>query len=209
MPCSFQKSKLALWGLLVFALVSIVSGLAAHQWGFFEQFSSLERGGISATERQYAEQRADLCGAGNATGIGLKGDYFTNLNASGSPASSRIDKLIDFDAAFDAPRTATEALVSPRSIRWTGWIKPPLNGRYRFHFDAPGVTVTVANQVVSGAGAKPNAEIEMAIGRFYPVLIEAKSIDTSYPGRWRLEWTAPHGLRYLVPTALLFIPSSP
>ncbi|MFN9709164.1 MAG: PA14 domain-containing protein [Burkholderiales bacterium] len=204
-----QKTKFRRWRMLTFSIVAASSLVAANRMWFSPPLSSPEKGGIAATERQYAEQRANLCGAGNAIGVGLKGDYFINPDASGAPALSRIDKLIDFDAGFDAPQAIASAFTVPRSVRWTGWIKPPLNGRYRFHFDAPGVTVTVAHQLVSGWGADPNASVDMAIGRFYPILIEAKSIHTSYTGRWRLEWTAPHGLRYLVPTALLFMPSNP
>lgn len=156
-------------------------------------------------ESHYAAQRADLCGAGNAIGVGLKGEYFSAPDYAGKLNLTRTDKLIDFDSSFDAGPEL--ALGKPRSVRWTGWIKPPLSGRYRFHLDAPGATVTIARQIVSGPGAQPEASVEMAIGRFYPITIEVRNVDPTYAGRWSLEWTAPHGMRYVVPTALLFMPT--
>jgi hypothetical protein len=204
-----KPTKSRHWTIAILGLVGLSSLMAVDRLWLSKRPSEAAGEAVAATERQYAQQRADLCGAGNAVGVGLRGDYFLGPGASGEPASRRTDKVIDFDAGFDVPRAADGTPVSPQSIRWTGWIKPPLNGRYRFHFDAPGVTVTVARQIVSGPGADPDASVEMAIGRFYPIVIEANRIDPGHPGRWRLEWTAPHGLRYLVPTALLFMPSNP
>ncbi|MES2888974.1 MAG: PA14 domain-containing protein [Pseudomonadota bacterium] len=169
--------------------------------------SSGTHGGVDDIERKYAQQRADMCGAGNAVGVGLKGEYYAEPDLKGPVLLSRVDPLIDFDNRFEWP--AEQAAAAPRSVRWTGWIKPPLAGRYRFHADAPGLKVSVANQVVAGVGAADNAGVDMALGRFYPVTVEAQALDANHPGRWRFEWTAPHGMRYLVPTALLFVPVIP
>lgn len=163
--------------------------------------------GVDDIERKYAQQRADMCGAGNAVGVGLKGEYYAEPALKGPVLLSRVDRLIDFDNRFEWP--AEQAATAPRSARWTGWIKPPLAGRYRFHADAPGLKVSVANQIVAGVGASSNAGVDMALGRFYPVTVEAQTLDANHPGRWRFEWTAPHGMRYLVPTALLFVPVIP
>jgi hypothetical protein len=162
--------------------------------------------GVDDYERKYAQQRADLCGAGNAVGVGLKGEYFADTGMTGPVLLSRVDRFVDFDGQFDWP---ADQSARPQSARWSGWIKPPLAGKYRFHADAPGMKVMVANQFVAGDGAPADAAVAMALGRFYPITIEARRLDPAFAGRWRLEWTAPHGMRYVVPTALLFMPVIP
>lgn len=156
-------------------------------------------------ELNYAKQRADLCGAGNAVGVGLRGEYFSAPDLGGSALLTRVDRTVDFDASFELP---PEHAAHVRSIRWTGWIKPPVAGKFRFHVDAPGMRVKVTHQWVAGEGAPPDAAVAMALGRFYPITVEISAIDASFQGRWRLEWTAPHGLRFLIPTALLFGPTA-
>jgi hypothetical protein len=46
----------------------------------------------------------------------------------------------------------------------------------------------------------------MAAGRFYPIQIELAR-SAAVEQALRLEWTAPHGARYVVPKALLFAPT--
>jgi hypothetical protein len=159
---------------------------------------------LSSLELKYAQQRADLCGAGNAVGVGLRGEYFAQADLAGPALLTRIDRFVDFDAGFDWPSDQAR----PRSARWAGWIKPALTGAYRFHADAPGLKVSVGPRVVADAAAHINEPVEMALGRFYPITIEAPHLDAGFNGRWRLEWTAPHGMRYVVPTALLFMPTN-
>jgi hypothetical protein len=51
-----------------------------------------------------------------------------------------------------------------------------------------------------------DAAIDMASGRYYPILLEARRLD-ALNGRLKLEWTTPYGARYVVPRGLLFVPS--
>lgn len=156
-------------------------------------------------ELKYAKQRADLCGAGNAVGGGLRGEYFSAPGLVGAVLLSRIDRSIDFDAGLELP---AEHAGHVRSVRWTGWIKPPVAGHFQFHADAPNLRVKVTQDWVAGEGALNEATTAMALGRFYPITVELSSINPSYQGRWRLEWTAPHGMRFVIPTALLFGPTN-
>lgn len=151
-----------------------------------------------------AEQRANLCTSANAVGVGLRGEYFAGEAGQGEPLLMRVDSPVDFDASLDWPAHLADR--RPQSARWSGWIKPPLTGAYRFHADAPGLRISVAKQVVAGQGAVPNAPIELTAGRFYPILMELSDVGPGM-GRVRLEWTAPHGARYLVPRSLLFLPT--
>ena len=61
-----------------------------------------------------------------------------------------------------------------------------------------------ARQSLSGPDAA--RDVELAAGRFYPILVELGRIAAA-DERIRLEWTAPHGARFLVPRALLYLPT--
>jgi hypothetical protein len=157
-----------------------------------------------ADELLSAAGRADMCTAVNAVGVGLKGEYFAEADLAGSTRLVRIDDVIDFDASVgNASGNEREPV---RSVRWSGWLKAPISGSYRFHADAPGMRVSVARTVVAETGVASGEKIDLAAGRFYPVEVEVRELVASAP-RIRLEWTAPHGARYVVPKALLHLPT--
>ncbi|MBC7958098.1 MAG: hypothetical protein H7Y33_19780 [Cytophagales bacterium] len=142
------------------------------------------------------------CSGRNMGGVGLKGDYFAHVAMQGEPLLSRVDGTVEFDASFDWP---IEKLPSrPRAARWQGWVKVPLSGRYRFH-GGPSAAITVSALPMAGPLAAPDATLDMAAGSFYPIVME---VDLTNATHVRLEWTAPHGLRYVIPRALLFLPTS-
>ncbi|MDO8903532.1 hypothetical protein [Hydrogenophaga sp.] len=163
---------------------------------------------VSASEpmspdMQTAELRADMCTSANAVGVGLRGEYFPGEIGKGTPLLVRIDSPVLFDDSLNWPDNLGKR---PRSVRWSGWIKAPLTGTYRFHADAKGLSVSIAQRVVAGAGVSPPVPVDMSVGRFYPILLELSEVGPDM-GEIRLEWTAPHGARYLVPRSLLFLPS--
>ncbi|WP_310306965.1 PA14 domain-containing protein [Hydrogenophaga laconesensis] len=160
--------------------------------------------GLMEAELVRAAARADICSAANAVGVGLRGEYFTQPFLRGKAALVRVDETIDFDASIKRPGSGDVPALG--SVRWSGWIKPPMSGSYRFHADAPNMQVLVARNVVAGVDAPPDGKVELAAGRFYPVeVIVNKIADSGAPVK--LEWTAPHGARYVVPRALLNVPS--
>jgi beta-glucosidase len=63
---------------------------------------------------------------------GLQAEYFNGEDLSGSPAARRIDRRIDFDWSAAAPLPG----ISPASfsVRWTGFITPPIAGPIPFAF---------------------------------------------------------------------------
>ena len=184
----------------------LIAGLSfASLWPVRRGEAADERpGSMAAAELERAARRGELCSAANATGVGLRGEYFAHAIGAGEPLLARTDGTIDFDPSFEWP--AARAAQRPASARWSGWVKPPISGRYRFHADQPFARVVVARQLMAGEGAAPDAAIELAAGRFYPIGVEMTALD-GMAGRLRLEWTAPHGARYLVPRALLFLPN--
>lgn len=161
-------------------------------------------GGLSAIETRRADHRAQLCSSANAVGVGLRGEYFAGPGFKGPMLLSRIDTVVDFDSSLDWP--ADRKGRTPRSVRWSGWVKAPLAGRYTLHIQPAGAVVTVSNRVLTGAAADGPPVIEMAAGRFYPISVElARPLRAGEVAR--LEWTAPHGARFVIPRQSLFMPT--
>lgn len=63
---------------------------------------------------------------------GLKGEYFSNPDFSGTPAMTRVDKQIDFD--WDAASPAPGVPMTGFSVRWTGTFTAPAPGKYELGF---------------------------------------------------------------------------
>jgi hypothetical protein len=158
-----------------------------------------------AAELKRAAERSALCSASNATGSGLRGEYFAKKPLASSPLLVRVDTTIDFDASLDWP--ADLAARRPTTARWRGWVKAPYGGSYRFHVDQRAARVVVARQVLVENGIAAGPTIHLDSGRFYPIDVDAGRLD-ALVGRLMLEWTAPHGARYVVPRALLFPPTA-
>ena len=155
-------------------------------------------------ELERAAKRGDLCSPSNPIGVGLRGEYFAAENCEGPILLTRTDPVIDFEASLDWP--AQRHNEPPHSVRWSGWVKPPIGGAYRFHCDAPGARVLVSKIVQAGEGAASDAQVDLAAGRFAPLVVELRRLSSA-AGRVRLEWTAPYGARFVIPRPLLHLPS--
>lgn len=151
---------------------------------------------LGDVERERAEQRMQTCSAANVAGVGLRAEFFSAPGFQGAPIVTRVDGPLELLPA-DWPAGGV------RSARWRGWVRPPLPGRYAFHTNLPQARLVVARQEF---GAAAPAALDLAAGRFYPVVLELARLDGPPPAL-RLEWTAPHGLRYLVPRGLLYLPT--
>jgi beta-glucosidase len=60
---------------------------------------------------------------------GVVGEYFDNARLEGEPVFTRIDKNIDFYWESQAPSPVLPD--DDFSIRWTGYLAPPVTGTYR------------------------------------------------------------------------------
>jgi beta-glucosidase len=60
---------------------------------------------------------------------GLTGEYFNNLDFSGTPALVRTDHSANFDFADVSPGPSVDA--QNFAVRWTAWFTPPAAGKYR------------------------------------------------------------------------------
>ena len=156
------------------------------------------------TDLGEAARLSALCSNSNAIGVGLRGEYFAEENWLGRPDATRTDPTVEFDSLHELLKAS--GLKGIESVRWTGWIKAHVTGRFRFDGGSPDVRVLVSNIALSDARTAAAADIQLSAGRYYPVRVELDRISTSrYP--IRLQWTTPYGAHYVVPRQLLFLPT--
>lgn len=154
--------------------------------------------------RLAAAQRG-MCSSATQSGVGLRGEYIASPRLTDPPFLVRIDKSVDFERP-DLAAIAAAAGRQPRAARWTGWLRPVMAGEYGFAVTGARARVTVANQVLFGAKAPPDARIALTPQRFYPVSVEIEGLSER-TSSIRLEWLLPHGVHLVVPQANLFPPT--
>lgn len=160
--------------------------------------------GAAGAKALHAEEPGLRCSPRNAAGAGLRGEYFERENRAGQPLLVRTDGVVACEAVWALAQQPSGLLA--RSARWNGWVKAPLPGRYRFHFDHADARIVVGAVDFSlHASAPQPAGLDMAAGRFYPITVELDRIGEP-GGKAQLEWTPPHGHRFLVSRAMLFLP---
>lgn len=160
---------------------------------------------MAGAELRQSERRAALCSASNVAGTGLRGEYFADIGVIGRLLLVRVDSTVDFDRGMEWP--AGDHGAHPKSAQWTGWIKAPLSGKFRFRTNQPRTTLVVARQSMLGIDGGDGDPIELTAGRFYPITMRAEDLN-QLRGRLVLEWIAPFGARYVVPRALLYVPTA-
>ena len=109
-------------------------------------------------------------GAAARKGTGLRAEYFANGTLEGN-AAARVDQRLWFDEKHAWPQ-------APESVRWTGFIEPPIQGDYTFSFytkDA-GARLWIGGRKVLDHWSTPGKNwaepIALEAGRRYPVKIE-------------------------------------
>ena len=160
---------------------------------------------VSIVEATLADRRAQLCTSANAVGVGLQGEYFAKPGFAGPAIATRVDASLDLTGPADWPQPQAGG-GALRSVRWSGWVKAPITGAYRFHGEPGGLAIRVADQPVAGPGAARDASVQLAAGRFYPIEVTLERLDTR-TASLKLEWTAPHGARFVIPRNSLFLPT--
>jgi hypothetical protein len=159
--------------------------------------------GVSSALGESAHQ-ADLCSSANAIGVGLRGEYFSADGWRGHPNAVRTDTTVNFASPAELSKACGLQLIG--SVRWTGWVRAHVSGRFRFEGGSPQVRVVVSNLDQSGPQVTSTAGIQLSAGRYYPVRVELDRVSTAQK-IVRLQWTAPYGARYVIPRELLFLPS--
>ena len=65
---------------------------------------------------------------------GLLGEYFNNLNFEGNPFATRQDSMLNFEWYYKTPFDTLRK--NSYSVRWTGKLSVPSNGKYLLRFNA-------------------------------------------------------------------------
>lgn len=127
-----------------------------------------------------------LCVDNGCKTAGVKAEVFSTNNLEGTPAS-RTDKSIE-QVWKDQDRTA--------AVRWTGFIKAPESGEYRFGYPSDdGFRIWVNDKlvvdewIVRDSISLTSGRITLEAGRTYDIRIEARQMGNS--GDQRLMWSLP------------------
>jgi len=97
---------------------------------------------------------------------GLTGAYYANRTFTGTPAATRIDAGVAFDWWDVAP--VPEIPADTFSIRWTGWLVPPVTGRYSLGVSALGLVRLFLDDSVlvqSGWPGTRATDVDLVAGR--------------------------------------------
>ncbi|MBD3322507.1 MAG: T9SS type A sorting domain-containing protein [Chitinivibrionales bacterium] len=155
-------------------------------------------------------------------GAGLLGEYFNNLELSGTPALSRVDKKINYiwgkseTPVFHTPDSAVTidtVGVDSLSVRWTGKIVPLFSETYTFFAASnDGIRVWVDNQKLidewSGGMKEPAGSIDLTAGTAYDIKVEHYKGPGGREKGVQLRWQSPSQYYTLVPEFQLFPPGS-
>ncbi len=141
------------------------------------------------------------------TGTGLRGDYFTNRDLSGSVAVSRVDATVDFNWGTQSP--AAGVPTDNFSVRWSGQIEAPVTGNYIFSTvsdDGVRLWVNGVQLIDNWSGHGPvtdnGASVALTAGQKYDIRIEY--YEGSGGATARLLWVYPGQSQQAVPQLQLY-----
>jgi beta-glucosidase len=112
----------------------------------------------------------------DAGATGLTAAYYANVDHEGEPALIQVDRTVDFIWKDTTPLTRQRA--DEFSILWTGYLVPPVSGRYRLGVDAcSGYRLYLDGELFVECGsvhgpALRSKEVALDGGRFYPLRLE-------------------------------------
>lgn len=140
-----------------------------------------------------------------ATGTGLYGEYFDNINLSNRKLT-RTDATVNFDWGSGSP----DALIGADtfSVRWTGWVHAPSSGSYSFHtVSDDGVRLWVNNQLLinnwTPHGATENSgSVTLTAGKKYDIKLEY--YENGGLAVIKLSWTPPGLAKQIIPQERLY-----
>lgn len=125
---------------------------------------------------------------------GIKGEYFANANWEGSPAFTRIDDQIDFYWESGSP--SPELPDDDFSIRWTGYLVPPVSGTYHLGcWGMPTLNVWLEGEKILKHNSEHHAfhhekAVELEAGKKYKIVYEYSNWYGD--GDARLLWVMPN-----------------
>ncbi|QIA08316.1 glycoside hydrolase family 3 protein [Draconibacterium halophilum] len=125
---------------------------------------------------------------------GVKGEYFNNAKLEGEAAFSRIDKNIDFYWESGAP--TAELNDDDFSVRWTGYIVPPVSGEYRIGcWGMPKLDIWLEGEKILNHNSEHHAfhhekGVKMEAGKKYKFVYEYANDEGD--GDAKLLWAMPN-----------------
>ncbi|HTD65192.1 MAG TPA: Ig-like domain-containing protein, partial [Candidatus Limnocylindria bacterium] len=142
------------------------------------------------------------------TGIGLRGDYFDNIDLTGTRVR-RIDPVVNFDWGTGSPDPLLAAETF--SARWTGQVQPRFSETYTFYtVSDDGARLWVNNQLIidrwvdQGQTEWPGF-ISLQAGQRYD--IRMGYYENGGGAAARLFWSSPNVPKELVPSSQLYPPA--
>ncbi|MBI3716085.1 MAG: glycoside hydrolase family 3 C-terminal domain-containing protein [Betaproteobacteria bacterium] len=137
---------------------------------------------------------------------GLKGEYFHGVDLAGEPALTRIDPQVDFrwdrgsptdDLVARGEMRVAQALENDRfSVRWSGYLLPPVSGRYDLTVAADdGLRLFIDDKLVLDSWTKVSrlqsktAAVDLVAAQ--PVKIRVEYFEEQKDAEVRLSWHLP------------------
>jgi len=124
---------------------------------------------------------------------GLSGAYYDNAKFEGEPALIRIDPTVDF--AWRGTTPVTGRLVDAFSVRWSGFLVPPVTGTYTLGARGfNGYRLMLDGEVVAEYQGIHHAitrakQVELEAGRFYRVQLDY--VNRGPDPQVQLLWSVP------------------
>jgi hypothetical protein len=148
------------------------------------------------------------CGNSGASGNGLNGAYFNNMNLT-SPGLERVDSSINFDWGSGSPDPKIEP--NTFSVRWTGFVEAKSAGTHTFYtVSDDGVRLWVNNMLIidnwtDHAPTENRGTIALEAGKRYPIKLEY--YENGGGAVARLLWSSPTQTKAVIPQERLFTTS--
>lgn len=136
---------------------------------------------------------------------GITGEYFANDELKGKPLFTRVDDQINF--SWEAHSPSPKLPDDNFSVRWTGYIVPPVSGTYHLGcWGMPTLNVFLEGKKILSYNSKHESfyhetDVKMEAGKRYKIVYEYKNWHGV--GDAKLVWSIPnpHMLQQAVATA--------
>jgi len=136
---------------------------------------------------------------------GVVGEYFDNAELEGEPVFTRLDKNIDFYWESGAPSPVLPS--DDFSIRWTGYLAPPVTGTYQIGFwGMPTLDIWLEGEKILRFNSEHHAShhekaVELEVGKKYKFVFEYKNGHGDGDARFLWAMPNPNILQEAVGTA--------
>ena len=144
--------------------------------------------------------------ASTGRGSGLSGAYYNTIDLSGPVVLNRVEN-VDFDWRYSSPGAPVN--IDNFSVRWTGWVEPPVSSDYTFStVSDDGVRLWVNNALVidnwTDHGSTTNNSSFVALNAGVRYAIRMEYYEKGGAAVVRLQWAYPGKIRQAIPVSQLY-----